>query len=42
MNLTRQQQTLLAIGVLLFLTGLGVRYWRMTHPAAQVSRVEAR
>jgi len=39
MNLTRQQLTLLAVGVLLFLTGLGVKYWRMTHANA---RVEAR
>jgi hypothetical protein len=42
MNLTRQQLTLVAVGVLLFLTGLGVKYWRMTHANAQVSRVEAR
>jgi len=42
MNLTRQQLTLLAVGVLLFLTGLGVKYWRMTHATAEVSRIEAR
>jgi len=42
MNLTRQQLTLVAVGVLLFLTGLGVKYWRMKHATAQVSRIEAR
>jgi hypothetical protein len=42
MNLTREQLTLLAVGVLLFLTGLGVKYWRLTHPPVQASRIEAR
>ena len=42
MNLTRQQLTLVAVGVLLFLTGLGVKYWRMKHANAPVLHVEAR
>jgi hypothetical protein len=40
-NLTREQQRLLAVGVLLFLTGLGVKYWRAKNPPSHVSQVES-
>jgi hypothetical protein len=39
-NLTREQQILVAVGVLLFLTGLGVKYWRAQHPPAHVTHVQ--
>jgi len=39
-KLTREQQMLAAVGVLLFLTGLGVKYWRAKNPPAHVSHVQ--
>jgi len=39
-NLTREQQILVAIAVLLFLTGLGVKYWRTKNPPAHVSHIQ--
>jgi hypothetical protein len=41
LNLTRQQQNLVAVAVLLFLTGLGVKYWRAKNPPPSVSRVQS-
>jgi hypothetical protein len=40
-NLTREQQALAAVAVLLFLTGLGVKYWRDKNPPPNASRVES-
>jgi hypothetical protein len=40
-HLTREQQMLAAMIVLLFLTGLGVKYWRAKNPPAHVSRVQS-
>jgi hypothetical protein len=39
-KLTREQQILAAVGLLLFLTGLGVKYWRAKNPPAPVSHVQ--
>jgi hypothetical protein len=39
-NLTRQQQTLLLVGLLLFLTGLAVKAWRTMNPPAAVTHIE--
>jgi hypothetical protein len=40
-NLTREQQVLLLLGVLLFLTGLGVKYWRAKNPPAHLSHIQS-
>jgi uncharacterized membrane protein len=37
-NLTRQQQTLLLVGLLLFLTGLAVMAWRTMNPPPAVTQ----
>jgi hypothetical protein len=39
-NLTRQQQTLLLVGLLLFLTGLAVKAWRTMNPPPAVTQTE--
>lgn len=39
-KLTREQQILAVVGVLLFLTGLGVKYWRAKTPPAHLSHVQ--
>jgi len=38
LNLTRQQQTLLLFGLLLFLTGLAVKAWRTMNPPPAVTQ----
>lgn len=38
---TREQRMLAAAGVLLLLTGFGVKHWREKHPPPQVSHVQS-